>query len=99
MSDLAYSITALTNLGTGLANLAGDLRSDGGLDNVSVEQVNSQRVVDAIDDFADDWDDNRESLARSIESIGKLASKAAETFADADRQLATEVREMFEENA
>lgn len=96
MSDLTYSISALENLGTGLADLAADLRSDGGLDHVTTEQVNSQRIVDALDNFADDWDDKRETLARSIESIGEMATTAAEGFADADAQLAAEVREAFE---
>lgn len=97
MSDLQYSVSALDTLGSDLASLADDLRNDGRLGDVDRDDVAVQRVADALADFADDWDDNREELANNVENVGSLASEAAATLSQADQDLAAKARELFEE--
>lgn len=99
MSDLTYSVDALTSLGSRLDELAGRLERDGSLGHVSVDDVARPEVVEAIEDFAHDWNDRRESLAKQISSVGELATKAAEAFSEADEELASKVREILEEQS
>ncbi|MBE7324223.1 hypothetical protein IEQ44_06125 [Nocardioides sp. Y6] len=94
--DLAYARTDLDQLGTELKTLSQELRNDGQLSDVGVDEVAHQTVVDALGDFANDWDDKREALAESLEAISEMAIKASETFGEADADLAKAVREALE---
>ena len=96
MSDLSYSADALTSLGSQLDALAGRLERDGNLGTVSIDDVARPEVVEALQDFAGDWNDRRESLAQRIAAVGELASKAAQTFTEADEELAAKAREIIQ---
>lgn len=98
MTDtLKYASDQLADLGSHLEQLAGDLRSDGRLGHVDKYDVVMESVIDAIADFADDWEDKREELAKNVESVGKLATEAADTFTAADQDLADKAAEILEE--
>lgn len=98
MTDtLTYATDELSALGTHLERLAVDLLDDGRLGHVDRYDVNEPSVVDALGDFASDWENKREELAGNVEAIGKLASEAARTFGDADRDLARKAAEILEE--
>lgn len=99
MSDLTYSVDALSSLGSRLDDLSGRLQRDGSLDSVTVDDVARSEVVDALHDFAGDWNDKREALAHRIQAVGQLASKAAQTFTEADEELAKKARDILEERS
>jgi uncharacterized protein YukE len=95
-ADLAYATSELTSLGGELKSLSDQIKGDGDLGDVGVDRVAHQKVADALDDFAGDWDDKRETLGNSLESISKQATQAADEFTKADEELAKEIRDAFE---
>ncbi|KAA1421754.1 hypothetical protein F0U44_05645 [Nocardioides humilatus] len=86
MADLEYDATALIDLGEDMRSLAGDLRSDGHRSDHA--RSGHRAVAAALDRFAGEWDDKRETLARNLEKIGALASESGKTFSETDRELA-----------
>ena len=95
-ADLAYATEDLTLLGSDLKTLSDDVKGDGALGEVGVDQVAHQKVVSALEDFAGDWDDRRDKLAESLSAISDLATKAAEELTKVDAELAKEIREALE---
>ncbi|MBD8870501.1 hypothetical protein [Nocardioides donggukensis] len=96
---LKYASDELADLGSHLEQLAGDLRTDGRLAHVDKYDVAETAVIDALGSFADDWENKREELANNVESVGNLASEAARTFGEADRDLARKAAEIFEQGS
>jgi hypothetical protein len=95
MADLQYSLQLLSSLGRELTGLAGAM--NGTTDNRwDREEVGSDRVADALDHFAGNWDDKRELLTRSLEEVGEMATSSAETFREIDDELAAKVEEILE---
>lgn len=86
-----YSLDLLADLGGDLSGLADAL--DGRAESTRWEagDLGHRRVVDALEEFADSWDDKRELLTRSLRSLGDMASSTAETFEDLDVRTAREV--------
>lgn len=95
-ADLAYATEDLQLLGGDLKTLSDDVKGDGALGDVGVDQVAHQTVANALDDFAGDWDDRRKKLGDSLGAISELASKAAEELTKVDNELAKEIREALE---
>lgn len=98
VADLTYDVTELVELGNRLTRLSGDLERDGRLPPVGRDEVNSSEIVDALQDFAGDWDDKREEVAISLESLGEMVDQAVEAFTGADQELAAKAREIIEQN-
>lgn len=97
MPDLTYDVSELRELGTRLRRLSSDLDRDGRLPAVGRDEVNSAAVVDALQDFAGDWDDKRHEVATSLDSLGDMVDQAVEAFTEADRELAQRAREVIEQ--
>jgi hypothetical protein len=95
MADLQYSLQLLTGLGRELTGLAGAMNGTTG-NRWDREQVGSPQVADALDRFAENWDDKRELLTRSLEEVGEMATSSAETFREVDDELAAKVQEILE---
>lgn len=95
---LTYATTELSGLGARLEQLAGELRSDGRLAHVDKYDVVEASVIDALGDFAADWENRREELAGNVEALGKLAGEAARTFGQADDELAAKALEILQES-
>ncbi|KAA1380504.1 hypothetical protein [Aeromicrobium fastidiosum] len=93
MADLTYSVDALASLGRSMKRLAHDIRDDGDVAHVDIAHLSHPRVVMALIDFGDDWDDKRDSLAKHLDSVGGLAAESADTFSEVDRRLADEALE------
>lgn len=94
--DLAYAREDLNQLGSELETLSTQLKNDGRLADVGLEDVAHEKVIDALSDFASDWDDKREALANSLQAISEMAKTTSETFGEADADLAKAVREALE---
>ncbi len=91
MGDLEYAVADLRALGKRLHSLRDGLASDGPLCHVDKYDVNSRHVIDALNEFANDWDDKREGLAKSLGSLGDMVTKAADSFTAVDEDLAKKV--------
>lgn len=96
MADLEYNVHELHELGTSLVGLAARLGDDGGLMRVGLDDVAHRDVVDALRDFAGDWDDRRERLARSVATVGELGTNASDSFSRTDDELGDRVRAVVE---
>lgn len=96
MGDLEVATDELEDLGGQLKKLGKDLKTiDGGAD-YGVEELAHRKVLDAMDEFRGNWDDNRDHLADKLTKLGDLATTAAESFTEADEELAKQIREVLE---
>jgi hypothetical protein len=98
MADLEYSIDLLDGFGGRLVTLGKSMKDDKALDDLGRDELGHQRLVDAVQDFNDHWDDNRELVGNKVENLGKMASQSAEAFTEADKKLADKVADIIEEN-
>ena len=88
MGNLEYNASELDGLGRRLTRIHSDLENEKQLKRYDRDDVGHQRVASAIDHFVDDWDDKRNRLAKSVGQLGEMSSTSAQTFTDADRDLA-----------
>lgn len=88
MADLTYNSGDLSVLGDQLADITTRLKDDGRLKNYDRNDVAHRKVIDAIDDFVNDWDDKRKKLTEKVEALAEMAKKSDEEFTKADLELA-----------
>lgn len=99
MGDLEVATDELEELGGQLKNLGKNLKTiDGGAD-YGLEELAHRKVVDAMDEFRGNWDDNRDHLADKLSKLGDLATTAAESFTEADEELAKQISEILSEES
>jgi len=91
VADLQYSLQLLTGLGRELTALADAVEGSAPGTRWNADEVGHHRVVDALHDFAGNWDDNRAELTKSLRAVGKMATDSAETFRQVDDELAGEI--------
>jgi hypothetical protein len=53
--------------------------------------LGSGAVASAMDGFAGNWDDHRQSLLNSIQTLGKMVSETRQQFQGTDNQLASSI--------
>lgn len=61
-------------------------------DDYSSGQLGNQRVVDAFEEFASNWEIRREDLAEQIKTLGMITEKAARSYEALDAELANALR-------
>lgn len=88
MADLTYDVSELERLGSGLQRTHQNLEHDKNLKDYGRDELGHAKVASAVDDFVNDWDDKRNRLTKSVGELAEMASKSAETFSKADRDLA-----------
>lgn len=98
MSDLEVAIEEVRNLGTKLKGLGSDLKDSDGHAHYDTAHLVHSKVVDAMDDFRGNWNDNRDHLADKLDKLGELATKAADGFTQQDEDLARQIREAMEQH-
>jgi hypothetical protein len=49
----------------------------------------SSAIAGAMGDFSGDWDNHREKIMKSVQTVKELTDQAVEAFRDSDGQLAT----------
>jgi hypothetical protein len=96
MADLRYSLELLHGLGRELKSLADDLDGTTRRTSWDAEDVGHRRVSNALEGFADSWDDRRELLTSALRDVGGMAEESATTFQEVDDRLAAEVRDVLE---
>ncbi|MEU1302395.1 hypothetical protein [Streptomyces shenzhenensis] len=50
--------------------------------------LGDSRVQSAMDDFVDNWDNNRKRLVKEIEDVGKMVKATGDAFREFDDELA-----------
>lgn len=96
MSDLTVCVSQLGHLGRSLDAIAGALTNRDGALRFDADEVGGQEVRDALKEFDDNWDDRRDLLVRSVESVATMATQAAAVFREADEKLAKSARAILE---
>ncbi|MGQ4376395.1 hypothetical protein ACN6K9_006722 [Streptomyces sp. SAS_267] len=85
---LRVSTDDLHAIGTGLRTVATEFE---GLDRLM--ESHDQRTVghkllhERLQDFSDDWDDNREKMIKDIEALGTIAKEASKAYVELDTAL------------
>lgn len=96
MGDIEVAIDDLAALGSHLDTLAGDLKDGDAKADYTTDDLAHSKVVDAMDNFRGNWDDNRDHLADKLGKLGELATTSADWFTKTDDDLAKKVREAME---
>jgi predicted protein tyrosine phosphatase len=96
MADLSYSLELLNGMGRELTALADALEGNTQRTSWDAEEVGHRKVSDALEDFADSWDDRRELLTKALRDVGRMATDSATTFKEIDDELAADVRGIME---
>lgn len=96
MGDLEVAIDELHDLGDRLRTLGDRLEKSDGKVSYDKSELAHDDVIDAMSEFASNWDDNRDHLADKLRKLGDLATTTADEFTQADEELATELLEAIE---
>jgi hypothetical protein len=98
MSDLEVATQELRRLGARLRQLRDDLKSHDGGSSYGTDELAHAGVLRAMEEFRDNWDDNRAHLADKLGKLGELATQTADGFEEADAGLAREVVTAMEQS-
>lgn len=99
MGDLEVATDELEELGRQLKTLGEGLKRIDGKADYGREDLVHVKVIDAMDDFRGNWNDNRDHLADRLDKLGDLATTAADSFEKADAELARQIRKAMEGDA
>jgi hypothetical protein len=96
VSDLEVAIGEVEYLGTRLKALGSDLEKTDGHVSYGKTALVHAKVIDAMDNFRGNWNDNRDHLADKLQKLGDLATQAAKSFTEQDEDLARQIRKVME---
>lgn len=96
MTDLAYSLSGLTDLAHDLDALAKEF--DGSSDTVHSHgaALGHPVVIDALEEFASNWRRHRDKLSGKLKNTAKMAQACHDGFKETDDHLAHEIAEAVE---
>jgi len=96
MGDVEIAVGELRDLSTRLTGLSEDLMGvDAGAEYTTSELAH-RSVIEAMDEFHSNWDDNREYVCGKLDDLAELATRTADGFTDADAELAAKINETME---
>ncbi|MER5468952.1 hypothetical protein ABZX90_07565 [Streptomyces sp. NPDC002935] len=85
---LRVSTTDLHAVGTGLRSVATEFEGlDKLMESYDLRTVGHKLLHERLQDFSDDWDDNRNKMIKEIEGLGTIAKKASEAYVELDTAL------------
>lgn len=61
-------------------------------DDYTVADIGSQLLVDAFDEFSDNWKIHRERLSDELKKLATIAAEAAKSYQEIDTSLANALR-------
>lgn len=89
MADLVLDMALLETLDARLATVLHSLEHAESIAHSTGAACGHKGLRDKVEDFADDWDDNRESLLDSVREITKMVNAVTTGFRDMDSELRT----------
>lgn len=87
MADLVIDTGMLRDLDQGLQLVLTTLRSAGGMSRSTAHAVASGGLADAIEEFADDWEDNRDDMIDAVQAMSNMVHLVSSTFDELDQKL------------
>ena len=88
MSDLLLDLDALDQLYKDLLSVSIAFSTIDWASDTTADAVGHHGLAGKVGDFADKWDDRRESTIESLDALWKQAKSVVDAFTDADQQLA-----------
>ncbi|MGW3662908.1 hypothetical protein [Streptomyces sp. NPDC005141] len=85
---LRVSTDDLHTVGTGLRTVATEFVGlDRLMESYDRRTVGHKLLHERLQDFSDDWDDNREKMIKDIEALGTIAKEASKAYVELDTAL------------
>ncbi|MEU4167498.1 hypothetical protein AB0F46_11490 [Streptomyces sp. NPDC026665] len=85
---LRVSTDDLHTVGTGLRTVATEFEGlDRLMESYDRRTVGHKLLHERLQDFSDDWDDNREKMIKDIEALGTIAKEASKAYVELDTAL------------
>ncbi|MEZ5214209.1 MAG: type VII secretion target [Microbacterium sp.] len=88
MTDLRIDTERVRSVGTGLARIAHEFENASVHSDQIAASVGHEGLADAVRSFAHAWDDTRSDMTESIKGLGEATTAIADTFEQADHELA-----------
>ena len=88
MADLRLDTERVRTVGAGLTRIAAEFQNANVRSDRIAEAVGHDGLADAVRSFAHAWDDTREDMTSSITGLGEATTAIADTFEQADQELA-----------
>jgi flagellar biosynthesis chaperone FliJ len=92
MSDLVVDFTLLNTSVKQLAAIQDEFRNLDEWKEDITSVVGASELKDAMKEFIDNWDNNREKLLESLETVGKMVEETRNAFRGLDYKLANSGR-------
>lgn len=87
MSDLKVDYSLLESIERRLTSLHGEFQNIQAQTSGYDGALGSGAVASAMDGFAGNWNDHRQDLLNSIETLGKMVSETIQQFQQTDNKL------------
>jgi len=92
MADLVVNLSLLDSTAGALSMLIEEFQNASQIVKGSQSQIGDQTLINALDDFAGDWEVHRQDLLSSMEAVYQMATKSHKAYIDTDDKLARELR-------
>ncbi|MET1038026.1 MAG: hypothetical protein ABW075_07110 [Aeromicrobium sp.] len=97
MGDVEVATNDLRTLSRRLKGLSKDM-TDGDADvDYARTQLAHRKVIDAMDTFHSNWEDNRDYVCSKLDALGDMAEQTADGFEETDADLARQISEVMEQ--
>lgn len=91
MADLTVDYPLLDSIERSLSSLYSEFQNIKARTAAYDGDMGSGAVASAMDGFAGNWNDHRESLLNSIQTLGKMVSETRQQFQNTDNKLSSSV--------
>ena len=88
MADLKVSYDWLSQTTSNLKAIHNELEHTGEHQSDIKGALGSGDIADAMDDFANNWDNHRRKILDKVQALGDMSEKTMEAFQDLEKKLA-----------
>jgi hypothetical protein len=96
MSDLTVDLDGLSAFAGGLDRIRASLDSTGDTFDAFHDDIGSDTVSGALDDFSDHWHDGRKKITDNAKSLSSMVHESVDTYRKSDDDLSTAIQQSTE---
>ena len=93
MSDLEVDLAGLSAFASGLDRIRTDLDATGDTLDAYHDDLGSDRVWGAMDDFKDHWHDGRRKIMDNAKNLSSMVHESVDTYTRTDQDLSTAIQQ------
>jgi hypothetical protein len=97
MSDLIVDLDGLAGFAGGLDRIRASLDGTGETFDAYHDDIGSDTVWDALDDFKDHWHDGRKKITDNAKSLSSMVHESVDTYRKTDDDLSTAIQQSTED--